>query len=72
MMSIIALMPASRDIISWWSRDPTGIVKTTPKNAKFTWKTAKTQNEQEAGNQRLRSGRFTLVGSSQNCRRGSD
>jgi len=30
------------------------------------------RNEREAGNQRLRSGRFTLVGSSHNCRRGSD
>jgi len=32
MMSISALVPASRGIVSWWSRDPTGIVKKHPKS----------------------------------------
>jgi len=48
MMSISALVPASRDIVSWWSRDPTGIVKKTPKNAKFTRKSAETREKRAA------------------------
>jgi len=48
-ISISALVPASRDIdivsVSWWSRDPTVIVKKTPKLAKFTPKTAETREK---------------------------
>jgi len=43
MMSISALVGSSCDIVSWWSRDPTGIVKKHPKNVKFTRKTAETR-----------------------------
>jgi len=32
MMSISALVPASRDVLSWWSCDPTGIVKKNQKS----------------------------------------
>jgi len=47
-MSISALVPASHDTISWWSRDPTSItsiVKKTPKIANFTRKTTKTRKK---------------------------
>jgi len=42
-----ALVPAFRDIVSWWSREraSTGIVKKTPQNAKFTRKTAETREK---------------------------
>jgi hypothetical protein len=40
MMSTSALAPASCNIVSWWSRDPTGIVQKHPKIAEFTRKTA--------------------------------
>jgi len=68
MMFISALVGSSRNIVSWWSRDPADIVRkdlSAISNSEFTWKTARGRGETRARTQlerpRTHSGQLRAI-----------